>query len=154
MADASDWVTDRILERYSRPGRVAYMVMFRLKGGTGFSGVLPEEDSIIAAWIDGGNGLLPAASQAALERCKVLQAVHTPSDAPHRMTAEERRQMMARCILFTVVQSADDLVEVQLISRSLTFTPKGDREAYEQWKPGGEGWYSAYHPRDEDEADE
>src|SRR5258708_28328290 len=103
--DPADWVANRIVERYGRPGRSAYLVMFRLKEGSDFSGVTPKPDSIEAAWIDAGSGLLPAKVEAALARCETLRAVHTPADAPHRLTSDERRQMMARCILFSVVQS-------------------------------------------------
>ncbi|HLY29156.1 MAG TPA: hypothetical protein VKQ72_22615 [Aggregatilineales bacterium] len=151
MTEAADWVASRIIERYGRPGRVAYMVMFRLQNSADFSHIVPPRESIVAAWIDAGSGLLPATAESALERCKILQAVHTLARAPHQMTADERRQMMARSVLFSVQQTATDLVEVRLISRSLTFSPKGDREANEQWKPGSEGWYSAYRPRDEDD---
>ncbi len=141
-----EFVAARIAERYAHPGRVAYLYLFQLEPGSDFSPLMPPVESTLAAWLDEGGGLAPVAVETAVERCRA--AIHTKPDPANQraMTSNQRRQMMARSILFSVTQPADDLITVRLLSRALHFSPKGDREAFEEWHRAGEGWYSAYQP--------
>jgi len=146
-----EFVAGRIAARYGHPGRTAYTYLFQMKPDGDFGPLVPDSESVITAWMDEGSGLLPAPIDTAIEHCRAVHANKTDLTTPRKMTSHERRQMMARSILFAVTQPAADLVEVRLLSRSLVFSPKGDREAQEQWRPTGEGWYSAYRSgQDED----
>ena len=145
MAPA-DLVTQKIVQRYAHPERKAYLYMFRLNPGSEFSSLVPAPESVLAAWVDEGSGLLPAAAGLALAACAITLEVHIASGTPKKLTPHERRQQMARSVLFTVQESMPDLIEVRLISRALAFSPKGDREAHEHWQRSGSDWYSAYHP--------
>ena len=148
MTEPIDFVAARIVTRYSHPSRSAYAYMFRLKPGTDLGGMTPSVESIITAWVDEGEGLIPSPPEIAVDHCRIAQRHKPDADRPRQMTPHERRQMMARAILFTVSQPSADLVTVHLVSRSVCFSPKGDREAHEQWRRTGEGWYSAHVPRD------
>jgi hypothetical protein len=148
MVDPLDFVTQRLVERYGHPARTAYLYMFRIKADSNFSLLIPESESIIAAWVDEGSGLALTKADEALERCGMTKSVKTVSEGPRKLTSHQRKQMMARSVQFSVVQSSPDLVEVHLMSRSLGFSPKGDRETHELWRPTGDGWYSAYKPEE------
>jgi hypothetical protein len=145
-----EFVAGRIAARYAHPGRTANTYLFQLKPDSDFGPLVPDPESVIAAWMDEGNGLLPAHIDIAVDHCRAVFANKTDLGTPRKMTSHERRQMMARSILFTATQPAADLVEIRLLSRALVFSPKGDREALEQWRPSGEDWYSAYRPYDEE----
>jgi hypothetical protein len=145
-----EYVAGRIAARYAHPVRTAYTYLFQLKSGVDFGPLVPDSESVIAAWMDEGNGLLPAPIDTTVDHCRAVFANKTDLSTPRKMTSHERRQMMARSILFTAIQPAADLVEVRLLSRALIFSPKGDREANEQWRPSGEGWYSAYRGDEEE----
>jgi hypothetical protein len=150
IASDIEFVAGRIAARYAHPGRTAYTYLFQLKPDSDFGPLVPDPESVIVAWMDEGNGLLPAPTDTAVEHCRAVLANKTDLTTPRKITSHERRQMMARSILFTVTQPAD-LVEVRLLSRALVFSPKGDREANEQWRPTGEGWYSAYRSGQDDD---
>jgi hypothetical protein len=140
-------VIARLITRYNNPARMAYTYLFRLTSGGDFSCVIPNEGEVVMAWVDEGDGLEVAPVDHALRRCQAIQEAHITTSPAHKLTPHERRQMMARAIVFALDQHTDDLIVVHLISRSLTFTPKGDREVYEHWRLGGEGWYSAHRPQ-------
>jgi hypothetical protein len=145
-----DFVTGRIVARYGHPARAAYLYMFRLRPGADFSPILPPQEAALAAWVDEGDGLLPTPIEAAIERCRAALEIRPDVDKPQRLTAHQRRQMMARSVFFSLEQTAEGLIEVHLQSRSLAFSPKGDRIAHETWRPTRDGWYSAYRPHPED----
>jgi hypothetical protein len=68
---------------------------------------------------------------------------------PQNHTPTERKQLMGRSVLFSVRPLAADRIEVHLVSRSLIYTPKGDREVIEEWRRAEDGqWYSAYKKDD------
>lgn|SRR5258708_1716563 len=146
MPSDVDLVAHKIVQRYAHPERKAYLYMFRLKPASDFSAIVPAPENILAAWIDEGNGLLPAAVDSALVACSAAREPHTNPRAPGKLTSHERRQLMARSVLFSVEATAPDLIEVRLSSRALTFSPKGDREVLERWQRTGAEWYSAYQP--------
>src|SRR5262249_53118876 len=95
------------------------------------------------AWVDEGEGLIPTSAEIAVDHCRVARQYTPDPDHPRQMTPHQRRQMMARAILFIVSQPDPDLVTVDLVSRSVCFSPKGDREGHEQGRGTGEGWYPA-----------
>jgi hypothetical protein len=146
VSSATDYVAARIAERYGHPGRAAYTYLFRLKPGSDFGPLVPDLASVLAAWMDEGDGLQPVPVEAAVEHCRAALNSKPVLSRPQRLTPHQRRHMMSRSILFSVEQPAEDLVTVRLVSRALHFSPKGDREAFEQWRPTGDGWYSAYRP--------
>jgi hypothetical protein len=153
VRSATDIVAAHIAERYANPGRFAYTYLFRLRPDSDFGPLVPEVDSILAAWMDEGGGLQTVPAELAVEHCQATRAQAPDLRRPQPLNKHQRRQMMARSILFTAVQAGDDLVQVRLMSRSLVFSPKGDREAFEDWRPTGEDWYSAYRARLQDEED-
>jgi hypothetical protein len=146
VSSPTDYVAARIADRYANPARVAYTYLFRLKPDSDFSPLVPDPAAVLSAWIDEGEGLAPASAETAVEHCQQIIDSKLDLLQPRNMTSHHRRQMMSRTILFSVEQPADDLVTVRLLSRALYFSPKGDREAFEEWKPTGEVWYSAYRP--------
>lgn len=141
----ADYVALHIARRYANPERAAYCYLFRLRPDSPFGPLVPEADTIIKAWVDQGNGLLPTPAEEAVRECRAVVGLK-PTMQP---TSAQRRQLMARSIQFTVVQHSDDLIEVQLFSRALSFSPKGDRRVAEEWRRTGDGWFSAYRGRDE-----
>jgi hypothetical protein len=151
---ATDIVVVHIVERYANPGRSAYTYLFQLKPDSDFEPLVPEVASILAAWMDEGDGLQTAPIDLAVEHCRATRAQAPDLRRPQKLNSHQRRQMMARSILFSAVQASDDVVQVRLVSRSLVFSPKGDREALEDWRPTGDDWYSAYRARLQDEEDD
>lgn len=145
--EALDFVSRRIMERYSNPARRAYLYLFRLKPDSDFAPIVPIGDAILTAWIDEGNGLALMPTDESIERARA--ALDLRSNL-HRLPQRTMRQTMARVVVFSVVQSAAALIAVHLLSRALMFSPKGDREVHEQWRPidnsEGKIWYSAYQP--------
>ncbi len=141
---ATDYVTGRIVQRYAHPGRSAYLYMFQLAPDGDFSALIPPVVTITAAWVDEGSGIQPISPAAAVEHCQAAkESVGDPAIAL-RTTRHERRQMMARVILFSVTQLSETAIQVHLVSRALAFAPKGTREVVEEWRPTAEGWYSTY----------
>lgn len=143
--DAVEFVTSRIVARYGHPARKAYLYLFRLTPGSDFDRTPPDPSSIIGAWLDEGDQLAPAAPKDAIARCQsAYSALHASSDR-----RPETRRLMARIVVFSVEEHEPGMmVVVQLSSRALAFTPKGDRRVTETWRPaqdGTDGWYSA-HP--------
>jgi hypothetical protein len=138
-------VAGRIRDRYATPSRKAYTYLFWVKDETTLSELIPPAEQVIAAWVDEGVGLLPLNAAEATRQCAVARA-QRPQDRPSgQLSPNERRQMMARVILFTLEQSGPAQVDVHLWSRALGFSPKGDREAFEQWEQAEDGvWFSAY----------
>jgi hypothetical protein len=146
VASPTEAVALKIVERYSHPGRTAYLYLFQLKPGVDFASLIPEASGVIAAWIDEGANLVATPVDTALAHCKTTQEIAPNRDVPQKLTSHQRRQMMARAILFSVNQLDADEVEVHLVSRALIFSPKGDREVNEKWLRSGDSWYSAYQP--------
>src|SRR5258706_1469821 len=103
---ATDDVTARIVRRYANPGRAAYMYLFRLKPGSELGPLqrlVPEPDSVLAAWADEGEGLLSTPPDEAVRRCATAYAVGVEiAQTPQKLAPHQRRQLMARSILFTV----------------------------------------------------
>jgi hypothetical protein len=139
-----EFVANRIVERYSHPSRTAYLYMFWVVKDADFTPLIPDPASVIAAWVDEGNGLQPTNAEDAVKRG--LAALERKSFAAPKDT-HERRTAMSRSLVLTIEQTAEDLVEVDLLSRAL-HSAKAQRHAYETWKPTSEGniWYSAYRP--------
>jgi hypothetical protein len=138
-------VVEQIAKRYAHPGRAAYLYLFQMKPDSDLTHLVPDVESVLAAWMDEGQGLTPTDIETAVDHCTAtynlkLKTIRT-------RISEERRRQMARSVVFTVVQSGEDMVKVTLVSRALAFSPKGDRTAHEEWKPTEDGgWYSAYRP--------
>ena len=147
---SADAAAERIAQRYAHPGRTAYAYLFRLEPGSDLTRVIPEPETVLAAWIDEGSGLSLALAALAVEHCTATRG--TGLNRKRALNAQERRQQMARAIQFTATQVDETLVEVHLVSRALLFSPKGDREVHEQWRRSVDGWFSAY-PSQEDQAD-
>ena len=146
---ATDDVTARIVRRYANPARTAYLYLFRLKPGGELGPIVPEADSVLAAWADEGEGLLSTPPDEAVRKCAAAHAVGLEiAQTPQKLTPHQRRQLMARSILFTVEQISDSVINVHRFSRALAFSPKGDRKVTEEWHPSNEGWYSSYRPPD------
>jgi hypothetical protein len=143
-------VAAHIAQRYAHPGRAAYTYLFQLKPDSDFGPLVPELTSILVAWMDEGSALQPAPAETTAERCRATHAQAPDLRRPQKLSRHQRRQLMARSILFTAIQASDDLVQVRLVSRALVFSPKGDREAFEDWRRTGDDWYSAYraHPEE------
>ena len=145
-------VAGRIVDRYSTPARQAFTYLFRLKAGASLDALIPDAESVLSAWVDEGSGFQPTPPDQAVARCREASQIRPHADQPHRMTPTQRRQMMARAIQFTAVQTDPATVVVDLASRSLGFSPKGVHTVQEIWKcTAGGVWYSAYRPdRDEE----
>lgn len=139
-----DFVSAEIARRYAHPGRTAYTYLFRLKPESDLGLMVPTTESVMAAWMDEGGGLQPAPVQTAIEHCKALYEARLNTSRP--ANSHERRRRMARSILFTVIQTSETAIMVHLLSRALAFSPKGDRDVIEEWRPTVTGWYSAYQP--------
>ncbi|MEP7287472.1 MAG: hypothetical protein ABI947_17075 [Chloroflexota bacterium] len=140
----ADYVAERIAARYGHPARVAHLYLFRLKPDSDLTAIVPSVETVLTAWVDEGSGLGPTSAARAIEQCQAVYGVELKTSRP--TTPLERRRQMARSVLFTVEQPDVDSIEVQLMSRALAFSPKGDRAAHEVWHRSGEGWYSAYQP--------
>jgi hypothetical protein len=146
---ATDDVAERIARRYAHPERVAYTYLFRLAPGNDFGPLVPLADHVLSSWMDEGDGLAKVEADSAARNCQAayeaMQEARRQSKRPK--TSHERRQQMARSILFTVTRPAEDEIDVHLLSRALAFSPKGDREVVEKWRRSAEGWFSSYQPR-------
>ncbi len=149
MVAALDEVAAQIARRYAHPGRKAYTYLFRLKPDADFRAIVPALDSALTAWVDEGAGLAAAPLDTALDHCRAVHNAGADLQRQPGLTSQQRRQLMARSILFTVTQRSEDVIEVHLSSRALAFSPKGDREVTEEWRRGESGWYSAYRPQGE-----
>ncbi|MCC7208629.1 MAG: hypothetical protein IT323_15080 [Anaerolineae bacterium] len=138
-------VAGRIRDRYASPSRKAYTYLFWVRDAAALDGLVPTAEQVVAAWVDEGAGLSPLDAAEAVRRCAEARA-RRPQDRPSgQLSPHERRQMMARAILFTLTQARPDQVDVHLWSRALGFSPKGDRQAFEQWEQTDDGvWFSAY----------
>jgi hypothetical protein len=145
MSQPVQYVAERIAQRYAHPSRTAYLYLFQIKPEGDLTSLVPNAESVVAAWVDQGAGLAPAPIEAAVEQCSHVYNLKLKMTRPK--TADERRRQMARSVMFTAVQATEDTVKVHLVSRALAFSPKGDRIADEEWKPTGDGgWYSVYNP--------
>lgn len=148
--DPAAIVAGRIRDRYATPARRAYTYLFRMRPGASLDALIPDPESVIAAWVDEGAGLLPAPPAEAVRRCAAAREVRPHDLPPAQLSPHQRKQMMARSILFIATPQDADRVEVHLWSRALGFSPKGDREARETWlRAAGDFWYSAH--RDDDD---
>jgi hypothetical protein len=145
----TEFVANRIAQRYANPARSAYAYLFQIKPDADFSSLIPPPEIVIAAWVDEGNGLQPTSPLSAVERCQTTKQAVSDLATPRQRTSHERKQTMARSVLFSVAQLSESMIEVHLVSRSLAFTPKGDREVSEAWHQSGDSWFSAYQPKDE-----
>ena len=146
VATPLEAVTLKIVERYSRPGRTAYMYLFRVTPESDLTALIPPASIVIAAWMDEGNNLVVSSIDTAIAHSTATRNAAPNLTAPQKLSSDQRRQMMARVVIFSVSQLNDDEVEVHLVSRSLIFSPKGDREVTEKWRRHGDSWYSAYQP--------
>ncbi len=148
----TDIVAGRIAERYRTPARRAYLYLFRLKPDASLEGLVPVADSVLEAWMDVGDGLLPSPIDRVLTECRRAADIKPHTQTPTRLTAHERKQMMARAIMFIATQPEPSSVLINLASRALGFSPKGDRTALEEWRRSAEGrWYSTRREREEAE---
>ncbi len=136
----------KIVERYSHPGRTAYMYLFRVTPESNLTALIPPASIVIATWMDEGNSLLDSSIDIAIAHSTATRNAAPTLTAPQKLSSDQRRQMMARVVIFSVSELNDDEVEVHLVSRSLAFSPKGDREVTEKWRRSADGWYSAYQP--------
>jgi hypothetical protein len=122
------------------------MYLFRLQPGSDFSSLIPTADSVIEAWMDEGEGLQRTETKTVINHCKIVYDAKLqfskPTDSP------SRKRQMSRAVIFSVDQPDDDNVNVRLISRAVSFSPKGDREVNELWRRTGTGdeWYSTHRP--------
>src|SRR5215208_5511169 len=142
----TEFVANRIAQRYANPARSAYVYLFQVRPDADFSQLIPAPEVVIAAWYDERNGMEQVTPQAALEHCRATKQAVTDLAQPKKMTSHERKQMMARSIVFSVTQPSESVIQVHLFSRSLSFSPKGDREVTEEWRQSGDTWFSAYQP--------
>ncbi len=143
--DALARVAGRIRDRYATPSRKAYTYLFWVRDAAALEALIPTPEQTIAAWVDEGAGLLPLDGAEAVRRCAEARA-RRPQDRPSgQLSPHERRQMMARAILFTLTPVRPDQINLNMWSRALGFSPKGDRQAFEQWEQTDDGlWFSAY----------
>ena len=146
MVDPEAYVAQRIVQRYGHPGRTAYVYLFRVKPDSDLGLLIPTAESVHTVWIDEGSGLIQSTPAIAIANGNAIRALQITTSGPQKLTSHQRRQMMARSIVFIAIQSAENEVSVTLVSRSLTFSPKGDRTAHEKWLRMGEDWFSAYQP--------
>lgn len=141
-ADLS-FVAGQIAARYAHPSRTAYLYLFRLTPGADFAQMPLDTTYIVTAWVDEGVGLAAVSASEAVARCAAAAQFRAARPA----NAHERRLTMARLVMFNVIGGADQAqIAVDLYSRALQFTPKGDRRALETWRRADEiggDWYSA-----------
>jgi hypothetical protein len=137
-SEAVEFIVGKLVERYSHPGRVSFMYMFRLAPGTDFEPLLPAAAVIQDAWMDEDTGLVPVEAAVALAHCRETLVVSKARPT----NRQERRRQMARVVSFIVLPQTATQVVVELSSRALLFSPKGDRRVTEIWHPAEGGWYS------------
>ncbi len=149
---ALDHVAGRIVERYSNPSRKAYTYLFRLRHEAPLSALVPPANAVLSAWVDEGQGFRPTELLEAIKRCEQAAQVKPHTQTPHTLTPHQRKQMMARAIQFKLQQVAEDEIRLHLVSRALSFSPKGDREVIETWRRTAQGlWYSVYREQERTE---
>ncbi len=136
---ALDFVASRIVERYAHPSRTAYLYAFRLHTDADLTPLLPELPTILAAWVDEGSGLSDVSAAQAIAHCEAARNANIVRPT----NAHERRLSMARVLAFKVDTQIPDQISVELFSRALNFTPKGDRRVTETWRRAEGSWYSA-----------
>lgn len=148
-------IAERIMTRYSNPSRKAYTYLYWVGAAMALTDLIPAPEVVIAAWVDEGAGFVPTPADSAVSAGRAAAAIKPhQAAAPTQLTPHQRKQMMARAIAFTATQTGEHEVTVQLVSRSLGFFPKGQREVTERWLRTVDGtWYSAYRSdQDEDDA--
>jgi hypothetical protein len=146
--DAVHYVTSRIVARYGHPARAAHLYLFRIVPGSDIALLPPDPQSVMMAWVDEGDGLTPVVPGEAVARCQKARAALENYKTNRPLT----QRLMARIVVFSVEEhkSASQVI-VELFSRALAFTPKGDRRVTETWRPnadGTDGWYSAHPDQD------
>src|SRR5689334_15339135 len=94
----------KIVERYSHPGRTAYLYLFQLPAETDFAPLIPNADVVIAAWMDEGDKLSPSPADTAVALCRATKELAPNLTRPQKLSSQQRKQMMARSILFSVRQ--------------------------------------------------
>lgn len=146
VTDPLEAVTLKIVERYSHPGRTAYMYLFRVRPESDLKALVPPAEMVMVAWMDESYSLAETPVEIAIAHCTKTREAAPNLAIPQKLTSQQRRQMMARSVLFNITQMNDNEVEVHLVSRSLVFSPKGDREVTEKWRRSADGWFSAYQP--------
>jgi hypothetical protein len=132
-------ILGKICERYSHPSRVAYLYLFHLVNSADRGVLIPNASEVLQAWIDEGSGLALTDPQNGIAQCQATANFRTS----HPANTHERRMSMARVVTLTVTQDSAVQYSVNLISRALHFSPKGDRQAFETWRPAEGSWYSA-----------
>jgi hypothetical protein len=132
-------ILGKIRVRYSAPKRTAYLYLFLLKPDANRNILIPSASDVVAAWVDEGNGLTETPIEQALQQTIAAREFRTARPT----SAHERRLSMARIVTLTVEAQAVDQYSVDLFSRALAFSPKGDRRALETWRPAEGSWYSA-----------
>lgn len=138
-------VAAHIVQRYANPARKAHVYLFRLRPGAPLDVLPPQAESVLAAWVDEGQGLHLSLIDEAIQRCAAAMQLRATSSAPPPLAL--RKQWMARAAQFSLTQPDPEHVEVQLMSRALAYMPKGDRRALEIWQRAADGvWYSAKQP--------
>jgi|GEM_PF-1075519 len=141
------YVTQRLVDRYGMAGRTAYLYLFRVQPGSDFVLLIPDAAQVIDAWIDDGAGLQVTTANTAIDRCRTALD-HRIAHAPQN--TQERRQHMARVVMFSIDLQSAERISVDLFSRALFFTPKGDRRVGEIWLPTADSWYSSARARESD----
>lgn len=153
--DPAAFIAARIVERYSHPSRTNYLYLFHVQSSADFQPIPPVAGQIIQAWVDEENTLSSIDPIKACHLCQLTadrwrsQSV-VDGYAPPR-SREERRRLMARQVVFSITPpdpAGEPVALVDLFSRAIAFTPKGDRRVTETWRPFAGGWFSAYKPPD------
>jgi hypothetical protein len=132
-------IAQKIVERYSHPSRTAYLYFFVLRPDANRAILIPHVGDVLYAWVDEGHGLVQKSPAEAVASCKTADSFRL--ERP--MNPQQRRMQMARVVTISLEQQAPDQVLVDLYSRAIAFTPKGDRHVLEIWRPAEGSWYSA-----------
>ena len=151
MVAAHDVVAAQIVRRYNNPERKVFAYLFQLTPEADFRPLIPSPTAVIAAWMDEEGGLIETPVETAIAHAYAIAAIPKPRMYhAGNYTPFQRKQMLARTVLFSVRERDADTVEVHLFSRSVVFTPKGDHDGYELWTRDGDGdWYFAHRPGEE-----
>ncbi len=148
--NSAAFVTARIVARYANPSRVAHLYLFQITPDADLTLLPPQADAAIMAWLDEDNGLAESPISEVIAHCEnTIAAFRDRANTPQaKLSAHERRRQMARGVSFSI-RATDDLITVELFSRSLAFAPRGDRRVTESWRRAADGgWYSAAIGRD------
>jgi hypothetical protein len=121
-------VVARIHARYANPARKAHAYLFRVGSAAALEVLLPSADDLLAAWIDEGHGLHPLPPAEALARCQAAL-----NSQPPRRTQQQMARAASFC-LGSTIEADQTLIVADLVSRSLHYTPKGDRRVRELWQ--------------------